>query len=133
MLRFPLKSLTDRLLSLWVKPTVIPSGPASLLSEAKPDTPVLYVFEHNSRTDRAALKIVCRQHQLPDPDRRFQLDNIRYSSSTDVLKRRRRRLLYKSAFVSSDKYGPLLQHISENTAADCLLIPVSVYLSLIHI
>ncbi len=127
MIRFPLKSLADRLFSLWVKPTVIPSDPIVLFRETRADIPVLYVFEHNSRADHAALKIVCRQYQLPDPDKAFQLNNIRYSSSTDVLKRRRRRLLYKSAYVSSDKYGPLLKHITDTPGADCLLIPVSVY------
>ncbi|MEM7258888.1 MAG: hypothetical protein AAF404_16045, partial [Pseudomonadota bacterium] len=91
-----MKSFVHRLLSWWVKPTVIPSEPARLFSESNTEHPILYVFEHNSLTDYAALKIVCRQHHLPDPDRNFTLDHIRYSSSTDVLKRRRRRLLYKS-------------------------------------
>ena len=127
MPRLPVKGLIDRLLSLWVKPTVLPSDPVSLLHGANTNTPALYVFEHNSRTDLAALKIVCTQHQLPDPDSGFQLEDLCYPSSTDVLKRRRRRLLNKSAFVSSDKYGALLKHISENSNIDCLLIPVSVY------
>ena len=127
MPRLPVKGLVDRLLSLWVKPTVIPADPASLFNDTSRQNPVLYVFEHNSRADHAALKIVCHQYQLPDPDSSFRLDSIRYSTSTDVLKRRRRRFLEKSAFVSSDKYGALLKHISENTMVDCLLIPVSVY------
>lgn len=76
MHRFPVKRLIDKLLSLWVKPTVLPSHPVSLLDDSSPENPVLYVFEHNSRTDHAALKIVCTQYNLPDPDGSFQLERF---------------------------------------------------------
>lgn len=127
MTNISLQGLIDRLLSLWVKPTVIPLPPIDLFKKQNPTDPVLYVFEHKSRTDRAALKIICQQHQLPSPDSSFQLGKIQYTTSTDVLKQKRRRLSTKPATAPSKKYGQLLKEISESESNDCLIIPVSVY------
>ncbi len=121
------QALIDRLLSLWVKPTVIPAQPADLFKNQNPENPVLYVFEHKSRSDHAALKVVCQQHELPSPDSSFRLGKTQYTTSTDVLKQSRRRLLSKPAFVPSKKYGELLQEITASQTSDCMIIPVSVY------
>ena len=116
-----------RVLSLWIQPTVIPSNPAKILENAGSTGLTLYVFERHSHTDHVALKIVCREHNLPDPDGRLQIGELRYASSTDVLKHRRRRLFSRSAFVPSDRFGQILAEISANEALDCMVVPVSVY------
>ncbi len=127
MRKLPGIGLFYRLLSLWIKPTVIPANPADLLTSANTDSPILYVFELDSQTDYVALKIACREHKLPDPEGRFQLGDVYYPGSTDVLKQRRRRLFNKSAFIPSDKYGQLLKIIATNENLDCRVVPVSVY------
>lgn len=127
MIRISIQRFIDQLLLLWVKPTVIPAQPAELLNEENLQNPVLYVFEHKSRADHAALSIACQQHGLPPPDGSFKLGKVGYQTSTDVLKQSRRRLLGKPAYVPSQKYGPLLQEITEDHTIDCLIIPVSVY------
>ncbi len=128
MRKIPGIGLFYRLLSLWIKPSVIPSNPEQILESANNSTnPILYVFERHSHTDYVALKIICREFDLPDPDNAFQLGALRYTTSVDMLKRRRRRLFNRSAFIPSDKYGHLLDEISANNALDCQVVPVSVY------
>lgn len=127
MRRLSIQGLIDRLLSLWVKPTVVPTDPASIFAGESSSIPVLYVFEHKSRTDHAALKIVCQQHNLPLPDQDFQFGKIQYASSTEVLKRSRRRPFSKLTFTPSKKYAQLLHEVTEDPDIDCQIIPVSVY------
>jgi len=127
MRRISIQGLIDKLLSVWVKPTVIPADPSSIFAEENSPVPTLYILEHKSRTDLAALKIVCQQHELPLPDSDFRFGKICYASSTEVLKRSRRRPLSKLTFTPSKKYAQLLHEVTEDKNIDCQIVPVSVY------
>jgi len=126
--------MIQKILSLWVRPTVLPRNPESLFTPqdlkacARPsELPVLYLFEFNSLADRAALKIVCDKYALPDPEKPLRISSLQLPSSTDILKKRRRRLFGRSAFIPSEYPGKLLQTLATDVNADCLVIPVSVF------
>jgi len=122
--------MIQKILSLWVHPTVLPRNPEILVSPVAGELrerSVLYLFEINSIADRAALKIVCDRYDLPDPEKPLRISSLQLPSSTDVLKKRRRRLFGRSAFVPSEYPGQLLEVLAADTDADCLVIPVSVF------
>ena len=126
--------MIQKILSLWVRPTVLPRNPGSLISPVntnlgadQSELPVLYLFEFNSLSDRTALKIVCDKYDLPDPEKSLRISTLQLPSSTDILKKRRRRIFGRSAFVPSEYPGKLLEVLKDDADADCLVIPVSVF------
>ena len=145
-----MKSLITKALSLRVKPTVLPSDPSSIFTPGKQ---VLYVLESASRTDRAALEIICNQYQLPSPAAGFRYGGVDFSDSVISLKHRRHRLFGKAGVEQTGRFGELLQGLSvdvqsgeqsrqqpgdlqasthsgkqlQEDLVDCLMVPVSVY------
>lgn len=131
-----MNALIAKTLSLWVRPSVLPSSPAALLqsknslNQSGQPARILYMLESGSRTDRAALEIVCKQHGLPSPAAGFRFGSVEFAESVDILKKRRRRLFGKTAHGMTTAIGALVQQAGEaleSSAADCLIVPVSVY------
>ncbi|NND92192.1 MAG: glycerol-3-phosphate 1-O-acyltransferase PlsB [Granulosicoccus sp.] len=119
-----MQKLLLRLLSLWVKPQVIPSEPASLLD---PAIPVLYVLEIGGIADRTVLALACSRHDLPDPAARLHYGTLSESSSVDVLQRRQGLVFRKHRNVQSRRLGRLITAGLDSRAGELQIVPVSVY------
>ncbi len=79
--------LLAQLMSLWVRPKVLPVDAAERLRGR--GRRLLYVFERQSLTDLIAVALVCRQFGLPSPLRRFTLGAVREPRAAVSLERRR--------------------------------------------
>ena len=109
MLRNIKNTLRDpltRLLSLWVKPAVLPENPLHLIN---PSVPILYVLEVGGTVDTTALKIVCERYGLPDPSANLQFGAANESSSVDALGRRQGILFKKHRKGVSDRLARLVE------------------------
>jgi len=120
----PLEKLITKVLSLWVKPDVLPLEPLSLLD---PNLPVLFVLESGGIADRAALNIVCEQCGLPLPSDVLNYGSLNESSSVDVLKRRRGLLFRRHRLVSSRRLERIIKTRTEEQAGELQIVPVGVY------
>jgi glycerol-3-phosphate O-acyltransferase len=76
-----------RLLSLWVRPTILPVDEAERLRGR--GRRVLYVLEQRSLADFLALQIACWKLGLPSPRRRFAIGGTRESRPVIELERMR--------------------------------------------
>ena len=117
-------SLLTRLLSVWVKPDVVPENPHTLIN---PDIPLLYVLEVGGVADRAALAIAARRLSLPAPHTRLVYGKLRENASLDVLQRRRGGLFKKHRHVVSKRLTRLVEAGLEKDAGELQIVPVSVY------
>ena len=119
-----INSMLTQLLSLWVKPDVVPENPQTLIN---PDIPVLYVLEVGGVADRAALAIAARRLSLPAPSTRLVYGKQRERSSVDVLQRRRGGVFSRHRLVLSKRLARLVEAGLENDVGELQIVPVSVY------
>ncbi|MFK8083187.1 MAG: glycerol-3-phosphate 1-O-acyltransferase PlsB [Granulosicoccus sp.] len=123
-----LRSLIDRLLtrlmSLWVKPDVLPDNPTALIN---PELPVLYILEVGGAADRAALAIVTKRLSLPDPAGRLAFGPAREGVSVDVLQQRKGAFFRKHRPIVSRRLSRLVAAGLDQSAGELQIVPVSVY------
>lgn len=112
-----------RLVSVWVKPDVLPENPLSMIN---PELPVLYVLEFGGAADKAALSIATRRLSLPDPSKSLVFAGVQELSSVDVLQRRRG-LFTKHRQVVSRRLGRLVAAGAQSDSGELQIVPVSVY------
>jgi glycerol-3-phosphate O-acyltransferase len=79
--------LLGRLMSLWVRPNVLPVDEAERLRGR--GRRVVYVLEQRSLTDLVALQIACWKLGLPSPTRRFAIGSVREPRPVVALQRTR--------------------------------------------
>ncbi|MFK7862306.1 MAG: glycerol-3-phosphate 1-O-acyltransferase PlsB [Granulosicoccus sp.] len=116
--------LLTRLMSLWVKPDVLPDDPSTLIN---PDLPVLYVLEVGGVADRAALAIVARRLSLPDPADRLIFGRARERRSVAVLQQRQGALFRKHRHVVSKRISRLVAAGADQATGELQIVPISVY------
>lgn len=119
-----IQRVLTRVLSLWVKPDVLPQEPASLID---PTLPVLYVLEVGGVADRSALSIACRRQGLPDPTAALHYGSLTEKSSVDVLQRRQGLVLRRHRSIMSRRLARLVEAGMESDAGELQIVPVSVY------
>lgn len=119
-----LRKLPQRLLSLWVKPAVLPERPETLIN---PALPVLYVLEVGGVADRAALQLACTRHGLPDPAGKLLFGSRVENSSVDVLKRRQGTIFRPYRQRLSQRLSRVVAAGLEDGAGELQIVPVAVY------
>lgn len=119
-----LESLLSSCLSLWVKPTVLPDNPATLIN---PDLPLLYVLEVGGLADRTALTLICKRFNLPNPASALQYGAATESSSVVVLQHRRGFALKRHRHVMSPQLKRLVAAAVPLEAGELQIVPVAVY------
>ncbi|ASJ71395.1 glycerol-3-phosphate 1-O-acyltransferase PlsB [Granulosicoccus antarcticus] len=119
-------NLPLRILSIWVKPQVLPDSPSALID---PDLPVLYVLEVGGVADRCALQLACAQHGLPDPTDKLLYGTNTESSSVDVLKSRQGSIFRKLRPTISARLNRLVSAglDIDADAGELQIVPVGVY------
>jgi len=118
------ESVLTRCLSLWVKPTVLPDDPTTLIN---PDIPVLYVLEVGGLADRAALKLACNRFKLPDPSAALSYGTVAESASVVVLKHRRGFAFRRHRYVMSPRLERVVNAAMPIEAGELQIVPVAVY------
>lgn len=119
-----IQALLSRIVSLWVKPDVLPVGPGSLIDTEKP---VLYILEIGGIADRAALQIACKKHKLPAPGNPLTFGTASAKSSVDVLKKRQGIIFRKHRMVRSRRLSKFVQAGVEDECGELQIVPVSIY------
>jgi len=119
-----IQNILSRILSLWVKPDVLPATPATLIDF---DLPTLYVLEVGGIADRTALRIICQQHGLPLPTDELRYGNARERSSVAVLQRRQGTIFRKHRNIMSAPLTRLVEAGCGSGAGELQVVPVSVY------
>lgn len=119
-----IEKIITKTLSFWVKPDVLPLQPQGLLN---PDLPVLYVLESGGLADRAALNIICQQHDLPAPSNVLKYGSASESSSVDVLKHRRGIIFRRHRLVKSQRLSRLIKTRVNDKPGELQIVPVAVY------
>lgn len=119
-----IQNILSRVLSLWVKPAVLPDAPATLID---PELPTLYVLEVGGVADRTALRIICQRHGLPLPTKELQFGSARERSSVVVLQRRQGTVFRKHRNIMSATLARLVAAGLEADAGELQVVPVSVY------
>ena len=119
-----IQNVLSRILSLWVKPEVLPDNPATLIDR---QLPTLHVLEVGGIADRTALRVICRQHGLPLPTEELQFGNTRERSSVVVLQRRQGTVFRKHRNVMSAALSRLVEAGFDSNAGELQVVPVSVY------
>lgn len=131
-------ALLRRLVSLWVRPDVLPEAPSELCGERQP---LCYVVETGSLVDFFALQIVCLRHGLPTPYRRTALLDWaqrapEQNSETDdestpaqragavVAIRRERGLFFRRSHPQLQRLQAIIE-AGENS--NVLFLPVAIY------
>ena len=120
----PIQRLLSRVLSLWVKPDVLPIDPAPLLDLSKP---ILYVLEVGGLADRTALEIICKQHSLPEPSKSLHYGGTSLPNSVDVLKQRQGLIFRKHRNMLSTGIGQLVDAGIQDDVGELQIVPVSIY------
>jgi len=118
------QAILSRLLSIWVKPDVLPNDPRSFID---PSLPVLYILEVGGVADKAALDIACRQYNLPSPSKRLTYGNVSVRRSVDVIKRRQGLLFRKHRNVLSKQMSELVKAGVADNHGELQFVPVSIY------
>lgn len=119
-----IRNILARILSLWVKPDVLPTDPATLIDGS---VPTVYVLEVGGIADRTALRIICRQNGLPLPTDELVFGNAREHTSVVVLQRRKGTVFRKHRNVMSEPLARLVEAGCETEAGELQVVPVSVY------
>ena len=119
-----MQSVLSRLLTLWVKPDVLPDDPQHLIDVNKP---VLYILEVGGAADYTALQIACARHLLPAPGKALAYGSISESSSVDVLQRRRGSIFRRHRNVQSKRLSRLVEAGVQNDSDELQIVPVSIY------
>lgn len=120
----PIQTLLSRIVSLWVKPDVLPETPGSLIDS---DKPILYILEVGGIADRTALQIACKKYGLPPPGNSLTFGSATINSSVDVLKRRQGVIFRKHRMVRSRTLAKIVQAGVEADCAELQIVPVSIY------
>ncbi|MFT5894452.1 MAG: glycerol-3-phosphate O-acyltransferase [bacterium] len=120
----PIQALLSRIVSLWVRPDVLPVSPGSLINSGKP---VLYILEIGGIADRTALQIACKKHKLPPPGNTLNYGTASAKSSVDVLKRRQGVIFRKHRMVRSRRLSNFVQAGVEADFGELQIVPVSIY------
>ncbi len=120
----PIQVLLSRIVSLWVRPDVLPVSPGSLINSGKP---VLYILEIGGIADRTALQIACKKHKLPPPGNTLNYGTASAKSSVDVLKRRQGVIFRKHRMVRSRRLSNFVQAGVEADFGELQIVPVSIY------
>ena len=120
----PIQTLLSRIVSLWVKPDVLPETPRGLIDSAKP---VLYILEVGGIADRTALQIACKQHELPPPGNSLNFGTASIKSSVDVLKKRQGIIFRKHRMVRSPQLSTLVHAGVDAECGELQIVPVSIY------
>lgn len=119
-----IEKLITRLFALWVKPDVVPTEPEDLLDA---NLPVLYVLEKGGLADRAALNLICKKYDLPDPLAPLHYGQSRESSSVDSLRHRRGTIFRRRRLVKSQRLKRLIEERMTNASGELQIVPVAVY------
>lgn len=120
----PIQALLSRIVSLWVKPDVLPDSPGNLIDSGKP---VLYILEVGGIADRTALQITCKTHNLPLPGNPLNFGTATSKSSVDVLKKRQGVIFRKHRMVRSRLLSNFVQAGLEADCGELQIVPVSIY------
>lgn len=120
----PIQALLSRIVSLWVKPDVLPDNPGRLIDAVKP---VLYILEVGGIADRTALQIICKTHNLPLPGNPLSFGTATSKSSVDVLKKRQGIIFRKHRMVRSRLLSNIVQAGVEADCGELQVVPVSIY------
>ncbi|MEE9319729.1 MAG: glycerol-3-phosphate 1-O-acyltransferase PlsB [Granulosicoccus sp.] len=120
LLERPLASI----LSLWVKPDVLPTEPHKHID---PTLPVLYVLEVGGLADRTALGLICRQHGLPSPSATLRFGSASESASVVVLRQRRGLIFRRHHNVISPRLGRLVDAGLASDAGELQVVPIAIY------
>ncbi len=113
-----------RMLSLWVKPAVLPEHPQAVID---PEKPVLYVLEKGGLADRATLNQVCQKFNLPPPGAQLDYGNLQESSSVDVLRHRQGFVMRRHRLVRSQRLKRLVNTRLTQNPGDLQIVPVGIY------
>lgn len=120
----PIQRVLSRILSLWVKPDVLPVEPSSLID---PDKPILYVLEVGGLADRTALDIICKNNNMPAPRDDLTFGSVSFPNSVDVLKQRKGLIFRKHRNVLSPRLSQLVEEGVNNELDELQIVPVSIY------
>jgi glycerol-3-phosphate O-acyltransferase len=120
----PIQALLSRIVSLWVRPDVLPVDPGSLIDSGKP---VLYILEIGGIADRTALQIACEKLKLPPPGNPLNYGTASTRSSVDVLKKRQGVIFRKHRMVRSHRLSRFVQAGVEADCGELQIVPVSIY------
>ena len=123
-LRYLVDRMLTRLITLWVKPDVLPEDPSKLIN---PQLPVVYVLEVGGVADRAALAIAVRRFNLPNPTKQLAFGAQTERSSVIVLQQRRGLFLRRHRQVLSQRLARLVAAGQDPAAGELQIVPVSVY------
>ena len=118
-----IQNVLSRILSLWVKPDVLPDNPATLIN---PELPILYVLEVGGVADRTALRIICQHHGLPLPTNELVFGKATERTSVAVLQRRQGTVFRKHRNVMSAALIRLVKAGCDTDAGELQIVPVSV-------
>lgn len=122
---YPLiERISARILSLWVKPQVLPEAPQSLIDVSQP---VLYVLEFGGIADRTALSLMCRKHALPMPSGKLRYGKLVESSSVEKLQKRQGFVFRQHHHAHSARLERVVKEGLSDDAGDILIVPVAIY------
>ncbi|MGQ7847963.1 glycerol-3-phosphate 1-O-acyltransferase PlsB [Granulosicoccus sp. 3-233] len=119
-----LSRLSQRLMSHWVKPAVLPADPDKLIN---PELPILYVLEFGGLADRTALQLACTRHGLPAPGDRLVFGPLTENSSIDILKQRQGTVFRPYRHLLSRRLSRIVAAGLEEGAGELQIVPVAVY------
>ncbi len=112
-----------RLMSLWVKPTVLPVEPASLID---PQAPVIYVLESGGVADATALSVIAERTGLPAP-----LEPIQYGDQSEPIRlsvlQRRPYLFARRRKAMAPRLTRALHTATRDYPGELQIVPVAVY------
>lgn len=120
----PIQRVLSRILSLWVKPDVLPVDPSSLID---PNKPILYLLEVGGLADRTALEIICKNNKMPAPRATLTYGSVSFANSVDVLKQRKGIIFRKHRNVVSPRLSQLVDEGVKQDLGELQIVPVSIY------
>ncbi|RKR06644.1 glycerol-3-phosphate acyltransferase [Kushneria sinocarnis] len=89
-------------------------------SRAHEGSPVVYVLQGPALSDRLALRLLCRRHALPDPDRRIVLSGQRHGTLHGLYRDSRQKHYTRSL-------ARLLEAAAHAPGEDIRLVPVTIF------
>lgn len=117
--------LLSRLMSLWVRPAVLPEAPGELLDGGR--ARICYVLENGGLADRLALEQVCAAHGLPLPGQGLVYAGLEEPRAVVVLRRYTGFVSRRATPRISERLRRLVSAGAAGTGERLLLVPVSIF------
>jgi glycerol-3-phosphate O-acyltransferase len=114
-----------KFLGLWVRVTIKPDDAVAAIA-ARP-RPVCYVLERESQTDFAVLSSVCAQYNLPRPERRLMVGDMRADRAYFELMRRSSLFPNRAAARAPRFLVQLVAAAATHPQFDVDLVPVAIF------